>query len=142
MATLVLGTMLVTATQALGTAAVAHEQLVNAPVTAWSLAREVHSLALVLPRDAGDGLPAADAASVELLEDLDGATFSPPIGADKSQLAFASGWTQLVAVQAVNLANPSVLAADPTAPGTLLRLTVALQQDGELRGTYVWWMNP
>jgi len=142
LATLVLGTMLVTATTAMTAAIQTQDEMVSAPVTAWSLAREIHSLALLLPRDVGDGLPAADGASVLLLEDLDGASFAPPIAADKRQLDSAADWAQHVSVQAVDLSNPALLAIDPASTGTLLRLTVTVLEGGSVRGTYVWWMNP
>ncbi|HEX5010503.1 MAG TPA: hypothetical protein VFY71_08875 [Planctomycetota bacterium] len=140
--TLVLGTMLVTATTALTSAAVAQDQLVTAPVTAYSLAREIHSLALVLPRDAGDGQPAASGAAVLLLEDLDGASFNPPIAADRRRLTYDEDWTQQVAIEPVELGDPAQPAADATAAGTLLRLTVTVLQGSTERGSYVWWMSP
>jgi len=140
--TLVLGTMLVTATTALTSAAVAQDQLVTAPVTAWSLAREIHNLALLLPHDAGDGQPAANGAAVALLEDLDGASFNPPIAADRRSLTHDSDWTQQIEVESVELADPDLPAADATATGTLLRLTVTVLEGPTVRGSYVWWMNP
>jgi hypothetical protein len=142
LATLVVGTMLVTATTALSTAVVAQDTLVGEPITAWGLAREIHSLALLLPRTAGDGLPAATGSDVLLLEDLDGADFSPPIGADKASLTGTTGWSQDVLIESVDLADPEVLAADPAADDTLLRLTVTVREGAEVRGTYVWWLNP
>ena len=140
--TLVLGTMLVTATTALTSAAVAQDQLVTAPVTAWGLAREIHSLALLLPRDTGDGQPAANGAAVLLLEDLDGARFNPPIAADKRTLTHDSEWTQQIDLEPVELSDPDLPAADATASGTLLRLTVTVLEGPTARGSYVWWMNP
>ena len=142
LATLVLGTMLVTATTALSTAVETQDQLVGTPITAYGLAREIHSLALLLPREVRDGLPAPSGADVAVLEDLDEASFHPPIRADKSEMSEASSWTQDVMVQSVQLASPNVLAADPTARDTLLRLTVEVLQNDEVRGTYIWWMNP
>ena len=140
--TLVLGTMLVTATTALTSAAVAQDQLVTAPVTAYGLAREIHSLALLLPRDTGDGQPAANGAAVLLLEDLDGARFNPPIAADKRTLTHDSEWTQQIDLEPVELSDPDLPAADATASGTLLRLTVTVLEGPTARGSYVWWMNP
>ncbi|MBM3985588.1 MAG: prepilin-type N-terminal cleavage/methylation domain-containing protein [Planctomycetes bacterium] len=142
LATLVVGTLLAAATGAIGGAVSARDTLSAEPVTAFGLAREVHSLALVLPRDAGDGLPAARGADVALLEDLDGATFSPPVSAARTALAHATGWSQEVTVEAVDLAAPGSLAADASAAAVLLRLTVVVREGADLRGTYVWWLNP
>ncbi len=142
LATLIVGTMIVTATTALSTAVVAQDTLVGEPITAYGLAREIHSLALVLPRTAGDGLPAATGGDVLLLEDLDGANFSPAIGADRATVPGTTGWSQEVLIEAVDLAAPDMLAADPDADGVLLRLTVTVREGAEVRGTYVWWLNP
>jgi prepilin-type N-terminal cleavage/methylation domain-containing protein len=142
LATLVVGTVLVAATGAIGGAVSARAALSSEPVTAFELAREIHSLALVLPRDAGDGLPAATGADIALLEDLDGARFSPPVSAARAALAHATGWSQEVTLEAVDLAAPGSLAADATADAVLLRLTVVVREGASLRGTYVWWLNP
>jgi hypothetical protein len=142
LATLVLGTMLVTATTALSTAVVAQNTLVSQPVTAYGLAREIHSLALLLPRTEGDGVPAATGAQVQLLEDLDGASFTPAIGADAGAAVGGLGWSQDVELEIVDLASPTLLAADASSDSTLLRLTVTVREGAEERGTYVWWLNP
>jgi hypothetical protein len=141
-ATLVAGTMLVTATSALSATVDTHDQLASEPVAAFALAREIHSLALTLPHTAGDGSPATTGAGVLLLEDLDGATFSPPINAGRAALSSSAGWTQVVAIDSVDLASPTTLAADPTSTSTLLRLTVTVLEGRETRGTYAWWLNP
>lgn len=142
LATLVAGTMLVTATSALSTTVETHDQLAAEPVAAFALAREIHSLALTLPNTPGDGSPATTGAGVLLLEDLDGATFSPPINAAGAALSSSAGWTQVVAIDSVNLSSPTTLAADPTASSTLLRLTVTVLEGRKTCGTYSWWLNP
>ena len=142
LATLVAGTMLVTATSALTATARTQDQLVGEPVTAFSLAREMHSLALTLPHDTGDGAPASSGSGIALLEDLDGAVFSPPVGAGCGTLAHASGWTQVVAVDTVSLDDPTRVSADPSAEATLLRLSVTVLEGRTDHGTYVWWLNP
>jgi prepilin-type N-terminal cleavage/methylation domain-containing protein len=142
LATLVVGTVLAAATGAIGGAVSARDTLSGEPVTAFGLAREIHSLALVLPRGAGDGLPAATGADVALLEDLDGARFSPPVSAGRASLSHATGWSQDVTLEAVDLAAPGSLAADAAADDVLLRLTVVVREGANARGTYVWWLNP
>ena len=142
LATLVVGTVLAAATGAIGGAITARDTLAGEPVTAFGLAREIHNLALVLPRDTGDGVPAATGADIALLEDLDGADFSPPVSAARATLAHATGWSQEVALEAVNLAAPGSLAADADADAVLLRLTVVVREGADVRGSYTWWLNP
>jgi len=142
LAIMILGTMLVAASTALTGAVEAKAILVDEPVTALGLAREIHSLAEVLPRTPGDGLPATTGSDVLLLEDLDGATFSPPIDAETDSLPAATGWSQQVLIESVNLTAPQTIAADPSAADTLLRLTVTVRQGARVVGTYVWWLNP
>ncbi len=96
----------------------------------------------MLPHDAGDGLPATTGSGVALLEDLKGATFSPPISASRTTLTDDSGWSQSVAIDTVRLDDPTTLAPDPTSTATLLRLTVTIKEDRTDRGSYVWWLNP
>ena len=142
LATVILGTVLVAATTSLTGSVQAQDIMVGEPVAALGLAREIHSLALVLPRTAGDGVPATTGSEVLLLEDLDGAQFSPPIDAAKRTLASATGWSQQVLIEAVDLASPDQLAADATSAGALLRLTVTVREGAVVVGTYVWWINP
>jgi len=141
-ATLVAGTMLVTATSALSATVDTKNALATQPAAAFALAREIQSLALTLPHTAGDGSPASTGAGVLLLEDLDGAAFSPPINAGRCTISTSAGWTQVVAIDSVDLSSPTTLAADPTSTSTLLRLTVTVLEGRETRGTYTWWLNP
>jgi len=142
LATLIAGTMLVAATSALTQTVVATQVMADVPTTAFGLGREIHSLAQVLPHTTGDGVPATMGSEVVTLDDLDGATFSPPISARLSAMADVSGWSQEVHVEHVNLTSPGILATDPTDNAALLRLTVTVRQAKEIIGTYIWWLNP
>ncbi len=141
LATVILGTLLVAATTSLTGSVRAQDIMVGEPVTALGLAREIHSLSLVLPHTAGDGQPATTGSEVKLLEDLDGAKLSPPIDAAAQPLTSATGWSQEVTLEPVELAQPDRLAASAGA-ATLLRLTVVVREGGAVVGTYVWWINP
>ena len=142
LATVILGTMLVAASTSISGTVQAQSIMSGEPVTALGFAREIHSLALVLPHTAGDGTPATTGSEVAVLDDLDGAQFTPPIDAAKQTLTAYVGWSQQVLIESVDLASPDQLAASPGAAGTLLRLTVTVRQGGSVVGTYVWWINP
>jgi len=142
LATLIAGTMLVAATSALTGTVQARQIMADRPVTAFSLAREIHSASQVLPRATGDGVPATIGSEVVTLDDLDGATFSPPISSRLAQIAGSIGWSQEVHLEHVDLASPGTLAADATSASTLLRLTVTVRQAAAVVGTYIWWLNP
>lgn len=142
LATLVAGTMLVAATSALGGSVKAQQVMAGEPITAFGLAREIHSAAQVLSRNVGDGVAATVGSEVLTLDDLDGATFSPPISARLAALPACTGWSQEVHLEYVNLTTPGILAADPVGNAALRRLTVTVRQGAEVAGTYVWWLNP
>ncbi len=142
LATLIAGTMLVAATSALTESVTAAQVMADVPTTAFGLAREIHSAAQVLPRTVGDGVPATTGAEVITLDDLDGASFSPPISARLAAMTSVSAWSQEVHVEHVNLTTPGILASDPTSNAALLRLTVTVREGEEVIGTYIWWLNP
>jgi len=133
---------LVAATGSLGAATQTQNALATGPTTALMLANEIHTLALSLPRTPGDGTPAHAGAEVAVLDDLDGASFSPPIDARRGSLDASSAWTQSVRVDPVSLATPAE--ADESLRGTdsLLKLTVTVRQGGAIAGSYTWWIDP
>jgi len=141
-ATLIAGTVLVAATSALTGAVQAQEVMVGNPITAFSLAREVHSAAQILPRTTGDGVPATAGAEIVTRDDLDGASFSPPISAALADIAAAAGWSQDVSLETVDLDTPGATAAASAGSAALVRLTVVVRHRGVVEGTYVWWLNP
>jgi hypothetical protein len=141
LATLIAGTMLVAATTALTGSVKAQQVMMGDPVTAFGLAREIHSAAQLLPRTPGDGVPATTGAEVVTLDDLDDATFSPPLSARLASLTGSAGWSQEVHLEHVNLTTPGILAEDPETNAALLRLTVTVRQGAEVAGTYIWWLN-
>jgi hypothetical protein len=141
-ATVLVGTALVAATAALTGAVKTKDILAGEPTTALGLAREIHGLALLLPRTAGDGVPASVPSEVVVLDDLDGATFSPPIDAGLTVRSSATGWSQAIDIARVDLASPGTLVVDDGGDDALLRLTVTIRQGAEVEGTYTWWLNP
>ncbi|MHC5209537.1 MAG: hypothetical protein ACYTG2_02320 [Planctomycetota bacterium] len=141
-ATVLVGTALVAASAAFTGAVKTQDSLAGEPTTALALAREIHGLALLLPRDAGDGVPATLPSEVAVLDDLDGATFSPPVDAGLTVRSEATGWSQAVDIARVDLASPGTLAVDADGDDALLRLTVTVKQGADVAGTYSWWINP
>jgi prepilin-type N-terminal cleavage/methylation domain-containing protein len=141
-ATLIVGSALVAAMGALTSATQSQSALATGPTTALTLANEIHTLALALPRAAGDGTPAHAGGEVAVLDDLDGASFSPPIDARRGSLSSSTGWSQAVRVDPVALAAPTVADDDRSSSDTLLKLTVTVRQGADAAGTYSWWINP
>lgn len=142
LATMVVGTVLVAATSSITGSVQAKHILVGEPGIALGLAREIHSMAQTLPRGAGDGIPAAVGSEVRELDDLDGATFSPPLAATRTSLTQSAGWSQEVAIDTVTLAAPDRLATDADGRAVLLRLTVTIREGATVVGSYTWWLNP
>ena len=141
-ATLIVGSALVAAMSSLTAAAQSQSLMATGPTTALTLANEIHTLAVGLSRAEGDGSPAHTGGEVAVLDDLDGASFSPPIDARKSSLAASTGWSQAVRIDPVALATPSAVDDGRDSSDTLLKLTVTVRQGAADAGTYSWWINP
>ncbi len=148
LATLFLGTMLVAASSAIGSAAVTKEHGRTVPQTALDFAQEIHAASMLLPRAPGAGVAATSGAGVSILEDLDGAVFSPPIDAGRQAFAGSTRWTQRVALERVLVADPSTTAPVPDeevgeeeAPWIYV-LIVTMELDGAPQGSYSWWIRP
>ena len=141
-ATLIVGSALVAAMSSLTVAAQSQSALATGPTTALTLANEIHTLAVGLPRTEGDGSPAHAGGDVAVLDDLDGATFSPPIDARRGSLTSSTGWSQAVRIDPVALAAPTAADDGRDSADTLLRLTVTVSQGADSAGTYSWWINP
>jgi len=62
------------------------------------------------------------------VDDLDGAVFSPPIGADRAPLSVFAAFSQQVTVQNVNRSNLDQVVADHTSQ--FVRITVRVLQNG------------
>jgi hypothetical protein len=165
LATLIVGSALVAAMMSLSSAAQSQAALASGPTTALTLANEIHTLALSLPKTAGDGTPAHSGSEVAVLDDLDGASFSPPIDASKGALTASTGWTQSVTIDSIDLTGAAQTADDDDddeghghghghghdddededesdSADTLLKLTVTVRQGSAAAGTYTWWINP
>jgi len=139
LAALLLGTVLVASMNSFSGSIATQHALAGESVTAFGLAREIHTLAEALPRG-----PASEEvtgiADVAVLADLDGASFSPPVDAARRSLGSAAGWSQTVTVDTVDLLAPGVAAADDGSPAQLFRLIVKVDDGAGGGGTYTWWL--
>ena len=149
LAATVIGTMVVSASWAVGMASQARAITQEDSLDAALVAREVFELALGQDSvDDGDG-PAKDAAGVSGLDSLDGASFSPPLDATGAELAMANPelWSQACDVQVYDLADLGAPVAEQFAgaaqsSSTLYRLTVSVSFRGQDQGSWWWWINP
>jgi hypothetical protein len=111
------------------------------------MAREIHELALSLPREPSGKPPATWGAGAVALDTLSGAGFSPAIHATKDPIPGASGWKQAVHLDVYDLADletPVVKGYAEIAPGSgrLYRLTVDVSARGQFLGSWWWWLDP
>lgn len=142
LATLVVGGMLLAASQAMGAAALSHQARLSGPLTALDLAQEVHAATMLLDRGPGLGRPASNPAEVTALLDLHGAAFRPAVDASLTPIPDAGRFTQEIALQRVLLSDPAVAASAPDRTDALYTLTVTIREDGAVAGTYTWWISP
>lgn len=148
-ATLVVGLVITSAGLALGASTSAAAALAEEPIDAALLAREAYELALAQDTaDDGDP-PATDASGVAGLDSLDGASFSPPLGAGGTvlELDFGELWRQDLDVSVYDLgdlSSPVSASFSGTTPGatTLYRLEVTVSFRGVAKGTWWWWLEP
>jgi prepilin-type N-terminal cleavage/methylation domain-containing protein len=152
MATVLLG-YAIASTDAFFMAASSKATLAEDPVTARILAREVHQMAKLLPREPGAfGVTAETGyADIKSLADLRSVTFSTAVLANGKQYPDMSGWSQVVTLAKVELDDlttpKSVTPADDGRlvehfDATLLRLTVEIYKNGEFVDSFSWLLRP
>jgi len=119
------------------------------PIDAALIAKEMYELALRQDTSGSGDPPATNAAGVQGLDSLDGASFCPPLAASLAPLSVSDAlqWRQDVDVQVFDLANLDAPASEAFAPATdssskLYRLTVDVSFRGLAEGTWWWWINP
>jgi hypothetical protein len=127
-----------------GSARVAYAQ---DPVTAHQLAREIHTLARRLPRDAADSTLITKAVDATALGTLAGAVFQPPIMADGTEYSSLPGWSQRVTLHLVSLDSPNTeTALDPrskqASDGSFMyQLSVTIHDGSSEVDTFKWWLS-
>ncbi len=142
LAAVVVGVALMAAFSALSSAAVVKAMHDDHPATAFVLATEIHCLALEVERGVWDGTPATNGAQVLVLEDLAGATFSPPINARRAVRTDLSDWKQEVALTQVALDDPSRASTVDDGAAVLWRMDVTIKRLDVIRGQFTWWIHP
>ena len=119
-------------------------ELADAPVTPLLVAKEIHTLAMTLPRAPSGYTNATGFSGVHALDSLAGASFSPAIHADGSTI---SGWTQDVQLSVHDLSDFSLasgMSATDVVPKTsnlLIKLVVTASK-GSQSGSFTWWLAP
>lgn len=142
LATLIIGTTVVGASSSLSQTATVYHFFTDGPHEALMLANEIHEAAIKLPWTAAEGAESAFGDGVVTLFDLDEQEYNPPRSASYDLIVSHPNWTQEVAVQHVDMDNPSQV-VDPGSFGgeTLVRLEVTIFS-GEIEvDTFHWWMS-
>ncbi len=143
----VLIVLAIASSEAVFTSASAKYAYADDSLSARQLAREIHKLAQTLPRKTVATTVVTTFAGIEAFGSLHGASFSPPIMADGTEISGLTGWTQSVSLEIVNLDSPGTgELSDPhqalavEAP-CLYRLAVTILQDQVEVDTYHWWLR-
>ena len=145
---LVLSTAFLSATWSMNATARTKEVYAKNQTPAFFLAKEIHELAVALPKTPSGTTGVTTGGAVVALDSLVGARFSPPIFSDGSASDEHDGWKQLVSLAVYDLADPTTPTADAPEDGLasdgtkLYRLEVLVQQDGQDIDTFHWWINP
>jgi prepilin-type N-terminal cleavage/methylation domain-containing protein len=142
LATVVAGIALAAAMTAISQAAVYKVSADSDTTTAVELANGLHVLALTLPKDTWDGSKATSSVDLDTFEDLTGATFSPPITANRVVHADLSDWSQAVTLSKVALDDPSRAAIDSDGKRTLWQMRIVVSEGAEVKGDFSWWIEP
>jgi len=148
MMTLVVGLAVVGVTHLMGSAVKTQDVHAKRSIDGLMLAREIHELARTLDRAASGAGAATTADGVVALDSLDGAVFTPPIGADLSTLTGLNGWSQSVDVATYDLSDMStavsvgVLETIPKGSGMAYKLTVRILENGTEQDVFEWWVEP
>lgn len=145
---LVMGTALVAASWSMSATARTQALHDQAESPALELAREIHELALALPKTPAGTTGVTDPELLVALDGLVDAVFDPAILANGSPAAGVSGWSQHVDLDVVSVAAPDIPTADDPAAGLpvdgslLYRLRVEIRHDDAVADTFSWWINP
>lgn len=110
--------------------------------TAEFLVEQIRELTTLLPvvdpqtGTAVFGPEEATLAGYDDIDDFDGATFLPPINANRAALTDFAGFRQQVTVQNVNASNFDTVVAHHSSP--FVRITVNVQHNGRLISSASW----
>jgi prepilin-type N-terminal cleavage/methylation domain-containing protein len=144
----VLGSAFVAATWSMNATAKTKAAYDDAANPSGFLAQEIFNLADSLPRTPSGTTGVTNGFAVTALDALIGASFSPPILADKTIAPGFDGWKQKVALSIYAVSDPATpTALDPKLglppeSDHVYRLDVTVQKDGQDVDTYSWWLNP
>jgi prepilin-type N-terminal cleavage/methylation domain-containing protein len=142
LATVVAGIALAAAMTAISQAAIYKVSADSDTSTAVELANGLHVLALSLPKDTWDGSKATSSIDLDTFEDLTGASFKPPITANRVVHADLPDWSQAVTLSKVALDDPSRTAIDSDGQRTLWQMRIVISDGAEVQGDFSWWIEP
>jgi prepilin-type N-terminal cleavage/methylation domain-containing protein len=144
----VLGIALLSGTWTMSTTTSASSVYAADPLTASLVAREIHALAQALPKTPSGSPGVTSGGAVVALDSLIGASFSPPIKADRSADTSLVGWTQQVGLTVYDLSDLSTPTRDDPTVGLssdaskVYKLSVTVLENGSVADTFSWWISP
>ncbi len=142
LAVLVISTTVVASTASMHSSTEVYHYFADGQHEALMLAQEIHEAALLLPWSASPGAPAQFGSDVAKLDDLDNKTYSPPRSAEYEVIVSNIGWSQVVEVNRVDMADPSVEIDPATFTGAYLtELKVTVKEGEQVMGVHNWWLT-
>jgi hypothetical protein len=148
MATVIVGFAVISSSWALAGAVSTKHELKETPFTASQLAKEIYECAEAIPREPTGTVAVTSGGAVTALDNLIGATFSPPILADGSTLTEMADWTQTVDLEVYALDDLTTPTGEDAWLGLsehaerMFKLTVTIQKDGADVDSFHWWITP
>jgi prepilin-type N-terminal cleavage/methylation domain-containing protein len=113
--------------------------------TAEFLIEQIRELTVLLPVADPDvstwtvlGPEEASLAAYDDVDDFDGATFSPPISANKAPLTDLSGFIQQVTVEKISASNFDTAVPDSDTSTAFVRITVNILKNGQQISSATW----
>ncbi len=148
LAAVVIGTAFLAATWSANAAARTRAAYDQASGPAFHLAKEIHELAVGLPRTPSGTTGVTSGAAVVALDSLVGAAFDPAIASDGTASDGHADYSQHVTITVHDMAAPATPTGDapedglPSDGDKLYRLSVLVRENGRDLDTFHWWITP
>ena len=142
LAVLVISTTVVGSTASMRSTTEVYHYFADGQHEALMLAQEIHEAALVMPWSHQAGDPAQFGTTVYDIWDFDGKSYTPPRSAEYDLVVSHLGWSQVVAVDVVDLENPDIVVDPDTFTGeTLIKLSVTIKNGAQEVDKLSWWLS-